>query len=263
MNLATEFISQTRTRRTLRRTFLVREPMTVRAGRSTALVALIGILPSFTSCLAQGRIANRAPAGCVEPDTSGAWAKVLRSWKDERGTTWSNDSLRRVLIAMEDSDQAERVEFGRRWSDSAYAHKLARADSSRARELENIIDVFGLPGRRLVGARGSDAAMVIVQHNRWLEAPVLSLARVAPEGEVSPERLALLEDRVAVYAGKPQLFGTQFSASNAGSFRFDPVTDPASLEARRARAGLPPMGQYVCALEKTGLKIDHSSLPKE
>jgi hypothetical protein len=103
--------------------------------------------------------------------------------------------------------------------------------------------------------------MLIVQHSSTLQERVLTLAKAAPTGEISAEKLAMLEDRVLVHQGKPQRFGTQFTAGSDGVFRFAPVSDPANLDARRSLAGMPPMREYVCLFEEAGMRVDRSSLP--
>jgi hypothetical protein len=134
-------------------------------------------------------------------------------------------------------------------------------DSTLAAEMALILDRFGLPTRSMVGPAGSDAAMLIVQHSWSLQERVLALAKALPPGQISLEKLGMLEDRILVHQGKPQHFGTQFTAGPDGVFRFAPVSDAASLDARRSGAGMPPLAQYVCLLEEAGMRVDRGSLP--
>jgi hypothetical protein len=113
----------------------------------------------------------------------------------------------------------------------------------------------------MVGPAGSDAAMLIVQHSWPLQERVLALAKAMAPGEVSLEKLGMLEDRVLVHQGKAQRWGTQFTLGSDGLFRFAPASDPAGLDSRRAVAGMPPLKQYVCLMEDAGMRIDRSSLP--
>lgn len=198
---------------------------------------------------------------CPPLDTTAAWARTSRAWSDEAGLRWSNDSLRRVLLALVERDQAPRAEFGARMGDTVYARKLISLDSTLAREMTLILDRFGLPTRSLVGAAGSDAAMLVVQHSWSLQERVLALAQALPPGQISPEKLGMLADRILEHQGKPQRFGTQFSLGTDGVFRFAPTADLAGLDARRAAAGMPPLALYVCMMEEAGMRIDHSSLP--
>jgi hypothetical protein len=71
----------------------------------------------------------------------------------------------------------------------------------------------------------------------------------------------MLEDRVFVHQGRAQRFGTQVTLGPDGLFRFAPIADTASLDARRSAAGMPPLGQYVCLLEEAGMHVDRGSLP--
>jgi hypothetical protein len=103
--------------------------------------------------------------------------------------------------------------------------------------------------------------MLVIQHNWPLQERVLSLATSASAGEISPEKIAMLEDRVLVHQGKPQRFGTQFTLGADGLFRFAPTTDTAGLDERRSAAGIPPLKLYVCLLEDAGMRVDRSSLP--
>lgn len=219
-----------------------------------ALLLLLGSLVPVR------RAAGQA-SPCPPFDTTAAWARASRSWTNERGVRWSNDSLRRVLLTMRDQDQAPRAEFGARFGDTLYARKLMSLDSSLAAQMSGMLDRFGLPTRAMVGPAGSDAAMLIVQHSWPLQERVLSLAQALPRGEISPEKLGMLEDRVLVHRGKPQRYGTQFTAGPDGAFRFAPVADTVGLDARRSAAGMPPLAQYVCLLEESGMRVDRASLP--
>jgi hypothetical protein len=127
--------------------------------------------------------------------------------------------------------------------------------------METILARFGLPTRTMVGPAGADAAMLIVQHNWSLQERVLALAKALPPGEVSAEKVGMLEDRILVHQGKPQRLGTQFTPGPDGVFRFPPVSDPETLDARRAAVGMPPMRHYLCLVEEAGLRVDRASLP--
>jgi hypothetical protein len=199
---------------------------------------------------------------CSPLDSTAAWARVNQAWSRESGLRWSNDSLRQVLLRLAERDQAARDSFATRLRDTAYVRQLARLDSTLAAELTPILARFGLPTRALVGAAGSDAAMLIIQHNDQLQASALSMALALPPGQVSPQALALLEDRVRVHLNKPQRYGTQFTLGQDGQFRFAPTESLSSLDARRSQAGLPPLTQYVCLFQESGMRVDRSSLPR-
>jgi hypothetical protein len=200
-------------------------------------------------------------ASCPEPDTTAAWFRVIKAWHMEKPGAWTNDALRQRLLDLEREDQADRVDFGARWQDSIYGRQLLQADSARARALTAILDSVGFPRRSLVGAKGADAAMRIAQHNGQLQPRVFALAKALPRGEVSPEALAMMEDRLLVAQGKPQRYGSHFSGLASGKFALAPVEDPRQLAARRDSAGLMPLSLNVCMMNESGMQIDRSSLP--
>jgi hypothetical protein len=162
---------------------------------------------------------------------------------------------------LRDRDQTARTDFGARATDTLYGRQLMSLDSTIAGEMTVILNRFGLPTKSMVGPAGANAAMLIVQHNFPLQERVLALTKAVPPGELSPESAGMLEDRVLVHQGKPQLLGTQFNLGSDGFFRFAPVADTAALDARRAAAGMPPLTQYVCLMEQAGMHIDRGSLP--
>lgn len=165
--------------------------------RSSAWLLLPGLL-------ARAGLVHGQAVSCPPLDTAAGWARTSRAWSTEANLQWSNDSLRRVLLALRDRDQAARVDFGSRVSDTMYVRQLTTLDSVLAAEMSGILDRFGLPTRSMVGPTGSDAAMVIVQHSWPLQERVLALARAVRPGEISPEKLGMLEDRVLVHRGEPQ-----------------------------------------------------------
>ena len=194
-------------------------------------------------------------------DSTATWATVNRNWSRETGTSWSNDSLRRVLIALERQDQEPRRDFGTRANDSTYLRQLMALDQQTSAAVKDILDRFGLPTKSMVGAKGANALFLVVQHSATLQQRVLDLAKRAPAGEVPPTSLAMLEDRLLANAGKPQVYGSHLTMAADGRFRFAPVADPAGLALRREKAGLMPLDVYVCLLEENGMRVDRSTLP--
>ena len=126
-------------------------------------------------------------------DSTATWAIVNRTWSREAGATWSNDSLRRVLLALQQQDQEPRRDFGRRANDTTYLKRLIELDRQTSAAMKEILDRFGLPTRSMVGAKGTDAVFLVVQHSATLQERLLDLAKRARLGEVPPSSLAMLE----------------------------------------------------------------------
>jgi hypothetical protein len=194
-------------------------------------------------------------------DSQAPWAVVSRTWSRESGSTWSNDSLRRVLLALQQRDQEARRDVGARATDSTYLRQLMEVDRQTSAVAREILDRFGLPTRSMVGAAGASALFLVIQHSASLQERLLAMAKRAPTGEVPPTSLAMLEDRVLANSGKRQIYGTHFTMTAEGRLRFAPVADPAGMAARREKAGIMPLDLYVCFLQEGGQRIDRSTLP--
>lgn len=188
------------------------------------------------------------PAACAHMDDSTtSWARAQRAWSDDTThKTWSNDSLRRVLIALGDTDQAMRQGVLSHLDDTARMHRLVHADSAHQITLRAIIARFGWPTRSLVGAKAAESAWLIVQHSdSSFENEGLRLMTAEPPGEVNPEYIGYLTDRTRVMAGRPQLYGTQYSAAGKGKWKLDSIEDSAHVDARRVAAGMEPLIVYT------------------
>lgn len=219
----------------------------------TRVALVVALLTVPLAAAAQTPGADSAVNACLARDTATVWKQVAEQWSAAADTagSWSNDSLRRVLLALGRRDQA--VRSGPDLADSldspAFRQRMAQADSADASALQDVIAQFGWPTRAMVGVQGAGAAFLIVQHNPGMQFEALTLMRALPAGQYSPADFATLDDRWLVANGRPQLFGTQLHLVGNGPMRFDSIADPARLDGRRARAGLPPLTVYACMLQ--------------
>ena len=185
-------------------------------------------------------LALAVAAGCDGDDTASTATSAVGSTSGTAAP--ANPELRAELLAMMAEDQAEQT--GAVATDG-YARREAR--------IAEILDEFGWPTADLVGADGSTAAWVIVQHadlDPALQARALELMRPAVEaGQASPGDLAYLQDRVDVAAGRDQQFGTQIRCGDDGvPVPATPIADEAGVEQRRAAAGLDPLEDYLAEM---------------
>jgi len=99
-------------------------------------------------------------------------------------------------------------------------------------------------------SRYGEAAYLVVLHqglDDWRRfAPVVG--RFALIGEANGLHYALLADRLAVHEGRPQRFGSQVSCED-GVYKPLPIDDPAHLDERRLRLGMPAYGVFLKTLE--------------
>ena len=129
--------------------------------------------------------------------------------------------------------------------------------------LENIIAAYGWPGRSLVGAEGTDAALIIFSHATLDQQKSLlpMLREAVAAGQMTASQLARREDSILVNEGKSQIYGTYFVSDPDGHPVLAPVQDPASLEERRRSVGLPSMEEQFRQLEQElGMPIGRGDL---
>jgi hypothetical protein len=154
-----------------------------------------------------------------------------------------NESLRDELIAMADEDQRVRAELA---SDGSlfrgYNPVIESVHLRNSARLEEIIDVHGWPGRDLVGEEGSRAAWLILQHaisRPPFQRRGLSLLQAgAAHGDVPPIEVAMLEDRIRCFEGRPQVYGSQFDWDEHGQMSPLPIEDIEHVNERRVAVGL-------------------------
>lgn len=172
-----------------------------------------------------------------------------------RSTTSSTSSniwhpVREELLAMAAEDLRVRSELAADGSlFRGYDLRMRAVHSANADRLAAILDRHGWPGERQVGRGGAEAAWLIVLHAiacPALQRRALGLLRAAVDrGDAPPLHPAFLDDRIRVFEGRPQLYGTQVDWDSAGCLSPLPVEDPAGLEARRRAIGLSPLEQQL------------------
>lgn len=133
-----------------------------------------------------------------------------------------------------------------------YHPEMETVHLENAALLERAFDALGWPGRKLLGDEGAAAAFLILQHA--IAAPDTQRRGLAlmldaiPAGEANTLDAAYLSDRIAVFEGRAQIFGTQFDWDAAGQLSPAPISDEANLDDRRASVGLPPMSDTIAEM---------------
>jgi hypothetical protein len=159
-----------------------------------------------------------------------------------------NATLRDELLAMTAEDQRVRAGLAADGSlfDGYHPTMQAVHDKNAAR-LTQIIEQHGWPGRGLVGDDGARAAWLVLQHaighpDLQRRGRVLLQDAVA-RGEVPAVQVALLEDRIAFFEGRPQRYGTQYDWNEDGELAPWTIEDEAGVDERRRAVGLPPLAE--------------------
>lgn len=155
--------------------------------------------------------------------------------------------LREELLAMAAEDRRVRAELAADGSlFDGYHPRMAGVHRRNAARLAAILDRHGWPGPALVGADGAAAAWLVLQHAigdpPLMRRGLALLSRLAP-GEIDPAPLAMLEDRVRAFEGRPQRYGTQYDWDEDGQLGPLAIEDPNRVDELRRSVGLGPLAE--------------------
>ncbi|MDF3021200.1 MAG: hypothetical protein K0Q92_2503 [Steroidobacteraceae bacterium] len=160
-----------------------------------------------------------------------------------------DESLEKALLDMESRAQGLRTELIAAGEINEGFHprilELNRANSSRLRQ---IVAVFGWPGVALVGDKGSRAAWRVAMH-AYGEPDFMRqcrelIDRATQSGDAPRWQFALIDDRIRVYEGRPQRYGTQLRHGAQG-IEPHPIENEGRVNSMRMQAGLPLLAQTL------------------
>lgn len=160
-----------------------------------------------------------------------------------------DESLEKALLDMEALDQRVRGELTAAGAlNDTYHPKLEEIHRANASRLRQIIAVFGWPGFALVGDKGAKAAWRIALHS-ITEPAFMRLCRdhidrASEAGDAPRWQFAIIDDRIRVYEGKPQRYGTQLRYG-ANGLEPHPIENESRVNSMRMQAGLPPLAQTL------------------
>jgi hypothetical protein len=160
-----------------------------------------------------------------------------------------DESLEKALLDMEARDQAVRAELTAAGElNVAYHPRLEEVHRANTSRLRQIVAVFGWPGTALVGAKGAQAAWRIALHS--IAEPAFmrlcrdSIERASDNDDVPRWQFAIIDDRIRVYEGRPQRYGTQLRSGPNG-LEPHPIENESRVNSMRMQAGLPPLAQTL------------------
>lgn len=161
-----------------------------------------------------------------------------------------NEKLRRRLVKMAEEDRHVRQSLADRGLlFEGYHPDMRRVHERNARSLEEILDDHGWPTAETVGDDGAEAAWLIAQHAIGLpdfqRRCLQELDEAAADSKTPKWQSAMLLDRIRVFEGRPQIYGTQMDWDDSGEINPNPIEDPTDVDARRASVGLPPLTEAI------------------
>jgi Family of unknown function (DUF6624) len=126
-----------------------------------------------------------------------------------------------------------------------YHPRMDAVHRKNAARLRTIIAEHGWPGFDLVEKDGEEAAWRIVQHSigepDFMRSTLILLKTAVKNQQAALWQIAYLEDRIRMFEGKLQLYGTSFDWDEKGLMSpFPAIENPEQLNERREKMGLAP-----------------------
>lgn len=178
-------------------------------------------------------------AGC-QPASTGNVSNSLNEKQPDYA------SLQQQLEKIYDLDQGVRnVNWDSIESDPAvrlaYITKMWKIDTTNQGQVLPILEAYGWIPKSKIGEKAADAIFYVVQHSskEILEKYLPQMEALARQGEASATDAAKMRDRLLMWNGKKQLYGTQGSGGlrEGNEIAIWPIEDPENVNKRRKEVG--------------------------
>ena len=168
--------------------------------------------------------------------------------------------LKNVDLALRDR-LIEKEELG-----IGYNQEMEKVHNRNAEELNKIMKKIGYPTIDKVGKEASEAAWLIIQHAigkpNFMKKSLGLLIEAVENNKASKINMAYLSDRIAVFQGKSQLYGTQFDWDKNGLLSPQKFDDLQKVNQRRKSIGLNTLGEQRIII-RAQAKVEMQSPPKD
>ena len=162
--------------------------------------------------------------------------------------------LRRRLQMIMKTDQEVRIVFlaahNRQPHDSIAEaealHEMQRVDKLNQEQICKILDSRGFVGSDKVGNAVGTFWAVIQHSDINIQKKYLPLFREAAQrGDIAKESVAMMEDRINMFEGKPQRYGSQIEEDEFGNPRLYKLLDESKVDEWRSEMGMEPLKDYL------------------
>lgn len=139
--------------------------------------------------------------------------------------------------------------YGRNSNEVRELFKIkTKKDADNVVTVTKILDERGWLGADIIGERGNKTLFLVLQHAdiQTQENYFHLMEEAVQKGNADPADLALLEDRIVLRYGKPQIYGSQIGIDmKTGKYYVMPLEDPDNVDKRRAKVGLSKYQDYL------------------
>jgi len=177
------------------------------------------------------------------------------------------EDIAKTILGLRDADMELRenlISTGQ--LGEGYNEKMAALHDKNAETLNDIINIIGYPEIDKVGKKASEAAWLVIQHSigkpEFMRKCAKLLEKAVSKNNTDPQSLAYLTDRIAVFEGRPQLYGTQFDWDKNGEMSPNLFDDLTKVNQRRKSIGLTPLEEQI-DLMRSRVKTENQSPPAD
>ncbi|NVK49562.1 MAG: hypothetical protein HWE09_07315 [Cyclobacteriaceae bacterium] len=170
------------------------------------------------------------------------------------------------IIELKEKDDKLRAKLEeKRTLSNGYNKQMEALHNENTKELKLIMEKIGFPTFDKVGEEASNAAWLIIQHSigqpDFMKEAARLLEIAVNENKADPKCLAYLTDRIAVFEGRPQLYGTQFDWDQNGQMSPNKYDDLLKVNERRKAIGLNSIEEQIEIIQKR-IKNENQCPPK-
>lgn len=151
--------------------------------------------------------------------------------------------IAKEIIALQNADLELRTKLLKAGQmNDGYNPEMEAMHNRNAERLDKIIDQIGYPTIDKVGKEANEATWLVIQHSigkpEFMRKCAILLEKAVSENNANPKQLAYLTDRIAVFEGRPQLYGINFDYDENGELSPQLFDDIEKVNERRKKIGL-------------------------
>lgn len=135
-----------------------------------------------------------------------------------------------------------------------YNQEMEVLHNKNAEILNEIIEKIGYPTIEKVGEEANEAVWLVIQHSigkpEFMKKCAALLEKAVAEKQADVKQLAYLSDRIAVFEGRAQLYGTQFDWDENDKMSPKLFDDIEKVNQRRKNIGLNSLEEQIEIIRK-------------